>query len=62
MGKVESAFCHCLGLRAMDKAKSFLKKRLDQGMDLTHSRGQVENATASSAGDSPAPDGEPRGI
>ena len=44
---IESAFCNCLGQQATD---THPQTCLDQGMDPTHHHGQVENATASSAG------------
>jgi hypothetical protein len=50
---VESAFCDCLGQQATDNPQNPFGKGWDQGMDPTHSHGQVENATAPSAGGSP---------
>jgi len=41
-------------------SKPALEKGLEQGMALTHFYGDVENATASSAGDTPNPNGQVR--
>jgi hypothetical protein len=52
---VGAVFCNCLGLQ-----KRVSPKCMDHGIDPTHPHGQVENATASSAGGSPDPDGKVR--
>ncbi len=57
---VESAFCNCLGQQAQGTPKSPLRKGLDQCMDPIHSQGQVETATAPSAGGPPDGAGEVR--